>query len=221
MFNSTRPLFSPSSIHFFINFSNIFLSPLHLLASLFLSPSSSFCSLSPFPFALSNVHVHLSTRCSPHCSSSSSLPPPSWPHQREQRKSLRELKMWLDQLERDAIQAQETEGNLTQQYQVCVCVCVWVRVHFRLATLCTDSPIISLISGITLWGSDSSRSYFQSIWLISPSLRDIFHIQKHVGYPLVLCTVLRKIGECAARERESMISNMPQVLMRLDWIPTA
>ncbi|GLD49390.1 nesprin-1-like protein [Lates japonicus] len=37
---------------------------------------------------------------------------------REQRKSLRELKMWLDQLERDAIQAQETEGNLAQQYQL-------------------------------------------------------------------------------------------------------
>uniref|UniRef100_A0A667WZP7 Spectrin repeat containing nuclear envelope protein 1 n=1 Tax=Myripristis murdjan TaxID=586833 RepID=A0A667WZP7_9TELE len=37
---------------------------------------------------------------------------------REQRKSLREMKMWLDQLERDATQAQETEGNLTQQYQL-------------------------------------------------------------------------------------------------------
>uniref|UniRef100_A0A3P8TDH7 Calponin-homology (CH) domain-containing protein n=1 Tax=Amphiprion percula TaxID=161767 RepID=A0A3P8TDH7_AMPPE len=37
---------------------------------------------------------------------------------REQRKSLRELKMWLDQLERDAVQAQETEGNLSQQYQL-------------------------------------------------------------------------------------------------------
>uniref|UniRef100_A0A672IGG0 Calponin-homology (CH) domain-containing protein n=1 Tax=Salarias fasciatus TaxID=181472 RepID=A0A672IGG0_SALFA len=37
---------------------------------------------------------------------------------REQRKSLRELKMWLDQLERDAVQAQETEGNLAQQYQL-------------------------------------------------------------------------------------------------------
>ncbi|XP_040920912.1 nesprin-1-like [Toxotes jaculatrix] len=38
--------------------------------------------------------------------------------EREQRKSLRELKMWLDQLERDAIQAQEAEGNLAQQYQL-------------------------------------------------------------------------------------------------------
>ncbi|XP_071058018.1 nesprin-1-like [Pseudochaenichthys georgianus] len=38
--------------------------------------------------------------------------------EREQRKSLRELKMWLNQLERDAIQAQETEGNLAQQYQL-------------------------------------------------------------------------------------------------------
>uniref|UniRef100_A0A3Q3CM70 Calponin-homology (CH) domain-containing protein n=1 Tax=Haplochromis burtoni TaxID=8153 RepID=A0A3Q3CM70_HAPBU len=36
----------------------------------------------------------------------------------EQRKSLRELRMWLDQLERDAIQAQETEGSLAQQYQL-------------------------------------------------------------------------------------------------------
>uniref|UniRef100_A0A3Q1FJF3 Calponin-homology (CH) domain-containing protein n=1 Tax=Acanthochromis polyacanthus TaxID=80966 RepID=A0A3Q1FJF3_9TELE len=34
------------------------------------------------------------------------------------RKILRELKMWLDQLERDALQAQETEGNLSQQYQL-------------------------------------------------------------------------------------------------------
>uniref|UniRef100_A0A3Q4HM55 Calponin-homology (CH) domain-containing protein n=1 Tax=Neolamprologus brichardi TaxID=32507 RepID=A0A3Q4HM55_NEOBR len=38
--------------------------------------------------------------------------------QREQRKSLRELRMWLDQLERDTIQAQETEGSLAQQYQL-------------------------------------------------------------------------------------------------------
>ncbi|XP_074471050.1 nesprin-1-like isoform X3 [Sebastes fasciatus] len=38
--------------------------------------------------------------------------------EREQRKSLRELKMWLNQLERDATQAQETEGNLAQQYQL-------------------------------------------------------------------------------------------------------
>ncbi|CAI5683847.1 unnamed protein product [Oreochromis niloticus] len=38
--------------------------------------------------------------------------------EREQRKSLRELRMWLDQLERDAIQAQETEGSLAQQYQL-------------------------------------------------------------------------------------------------------
>nr|XP_019953051.1 PREDICTED: nesprin-1-like [Paralichthys olivaceus] len=38
--------------------------------------------------------------------------------EREQRKSLRELKMCLDQLERDAIQTQETEGNLAQQYQL-------------------------------------------------------------------------------------------------------
>ncbi|TNN68515.1 Nesprin-1 [Liparis tanakae] len=38
--------------------------------------------------------------------------------EREQRKSLRELKIWLNQLERDAVQAQETEGNLAQQYQL-------------------------------------------------------------------------------------------------------
>ncbi|XP_047184808.1 nesprin-1-like [Scophthalmus maximus] len=37
--------------------------------------------------------------------------------EREQRKSLRELKMWLDQLERDAVQTQGTGGNLAQQYQ--------------------------------------------------------------------------------------------------------
>lgn len=38
--------------------------------------------------------------------------------EREQRKSLRELKIWLDQLDRDASQAQETEGNLALQYQL-------------------------------------------------------------------------------------------------------
>uniref|UniRef100_A0A3B3H3T0 Calponin-homology (CH) domain-containing protein n=1 Tax=Oryzias latipes TaxID=8090 RepID=A0A3B3H3T0_ORYLA len=37
---------------------------------------------------------------------------------REQRKALRELKMWLDQLERDALQTQETGGSLAQQYQL-------------------------------------------------------------------------------------------------------
>uniref|UniRef100_A0A3P8WQC3 Calponin-homology (CH) domain-containing protein n=1 Tax=Cynoglossus semilaevis TaxID=244447 RepID=A0A3P8WQC3_CYNSE len=37
--------------------------------------------------------------------------------EREQRKSLRELKMWLDQLEREAVQTQGTEANLSQQYQ--------------------------------------------------------------------------------------------------------
>lgn len=124
MFNSTRPLFSPSSIHFFINFSNIFLSPLHLLASFLLSPSYSFLLTFFFPLctfqrpcpSLRPLFTLLLLLLL--------LPPPSWPHQREQRKSLRELKMWLDQLERDAIQAQETEGNLTQQYQVCMCVCV-------------------------------------------------------------------------------------------------
>lgn len=29
--------------------------------------------------------------------------------------------MWLDQLESDAVQAQETEGSLAQQYQVSLC----------------------------------------------------------------------------------------------------
>uniref|UniRef100_A0A3B4V828 Calponin-homology (CH) domain-containing protein n=1 Tax=Seriola dumerili TaxID=41447 RepID=A0A3B4V828_SERDU len=78
---------------------------LHLLPpSLFsLTPSPPFIVfVSHFAFALPNVRVHLSTLLSPHHPSS----------------SLRELKMWLDQLERDAIQAQETEGNLAQQYQL-------------------------------------------------------------------------------------------------------
>ncbi|XP_067337447.1 nesprin-1 isoform X16 [Channa argus] len=38
--------------------------------------------------------------------------------EREHRKRLRELKIWLEQLERDAVQAQETEGTLTQRYQL-------------------------------------------------------------------------------------------------------
>ncbi|XP_037541085.1 nesprin-1 [Nematolebias whitei] len=38
--------------------------------------------------------------------------------EREQRKSLRELRTWLDQLESEAARAQETEANLAQQYQL-------------------------------------------------------------------------------------------------------
>ncbi|XP_042156441.1 nesprin-1-like [Oncorhynchus tshawytscha] len=36
---------------------------------------------------------------------------------KEQRKGLRELKTWLDQLELDTARTQETKGNLSQQYQ--------------------------------------------------------------------------------------------------------
>ncbi|XP_061126959.1 nesprin-1-like [Syngnathus typhle] len=38
--------------------------------------------------------------------------------EREQRKSLREFKMWLEQLEKDALHAQETEANLALRYQL-------------------------------------------------------------------------------------------------------
>lgn len=38
--------------------------------------------------------------------------------QREERKVLRELKVWLDQLERDVLRVQGAEGNLTDKYQV-------------------------------------------------------------------------------------------------------
>lgn len=58
--------------------------------------------------------------------------------------------MWLDHLERDVLQAQETEVSLAQQYQVSVCA-VYTG---------ADGPIISLISGITLWGSGCSRHIF-------------------------------------------------------------
>lgn len=76
--------------------------------------------------------------------------------------------MWLDQLERDAVQAQETEGNLAQQYQVGLCVSVCVLSVYLSRWTCTldwalhtqTLPIISLISGFTLWGLDGSRSYF-------------------------------------------------------------
>lgn len=43
---------------------------------------------------------------------------------------------------------------------VCVCLGVWVCAQFKLGTLSTDAPIISLISGITLWRSDGSRHIF-------------------------------------------------------------
>lgn len=39
-------------------------------------------------------------------------------YQREERKMLRELKVFLDQLERDVLRAQGAEGNLTDKYQV-------------------------------------------------------------------------------------------------------
>ena len=38
--------------------------------------------------------------------------------QREERKMLRELKVFLDQLERDVLRAQGAEGNLTDKYHV-------------------------------------------------------------------------------------------------------
>lgn len=41
-----------------------------------------------------------------------------WLRQREERKMLRELKVFLDQLERDVLRAQGAEGNLTDKYQV-------------------------------------------------------------------------------------------------------
>lgn len=59
--------------------------------------------------------------------------------------------MWLDQLERDALQTQETGGSLAQQYQV------GVFAPFKLGTLGTDVPIMNLISGITQEGSGRSR----------------------------------------------------------------
>lgn len=64
--------------------------------------------------------------------------------------------MWLDQLESDAVQAQETEGSLAQQYQVSLhyCGCLWGCIYscvlFKLGTLGTDVSIMSLISSITL-----------------------------------------------------------------------
>lgn len=125
MFNSTCPLFHPLSFPF-INPINISLVN-HFFPSIFLFypfPSHSFVlSFICFSFPLCTSPISMSVfppRCSPH--HPSTIPA----SQREQRKSLRELKMWLDQLERDAIQAQETEGNLAQQYQVSVCVCVRV-----------------------------------------------------------------------------------------------
>uniref|UniRef100_A0A3P9N9W5 Calponin-homology (CH) domain-containing protein n=1 Tax=Poecilia reticulata TaxID=8081 RepID=A0A3P9N9W5_POERE len=50
---------------------------------------------------------------------------------REQRKSQRELKMWLDQLEKEAVDAQETQGNLAQQYQVSVFKSLQVQLEMK------------------------------------------------------------------------------------------
>lgn len=47
-----------------------------------------------------------------------SLPLSLLPLQREERRVLRELKNWLDQLERDILRVQGAEGNLTDKYQV-------------------------------------------------------------------------------------------------------
>lgn len=41
-----------------------------------------------------------------------------WLLQREERKMLRELKVFLDQLERDVLRAQGADGNLTDKYHV-------------------------------------------------------------------------------------------------------
>uniref|UniRef100_A0A3Q2NMR6 Nesprin-1-like n=1 Tax=Fundulus heteroclitus TaxID=8078 RepID=A0A3Q2NMR6_FUNHE len=50
---------------------------------------------------------------------------------REQRKSQRELKMWLEQLEKEAVHAQETEGSLAQQYQVSLFKSLQVQLEMK------------------------------------------------------------------------------------------
>lgn len=61
--------------------------------------------------------------------------------QREERKMLRELKVFLDQLERDVLRAQGAEGNLTDKYQVNQ---AWKnKVHCYIA-FCFDKDIYQL-----------------------------------------------------------------------------
>ena len=60
-----------------------------------------------------------------------------------------------------------------------------------MGTLGTDVLIISLISGITQQGSDSSCLISVSLsYSTAPS--DTFHIQQNIGYPHFLCTLFMK-----------------------------
>lgn len=115
--------------------------------------------------------------------------------------------MWLDQLERDAVQAQETESNLAQQYQVSVHVWVCARCQFTLGmlgTLGTDAPIISLISGFILGGSDSSRHIFSQSGLFHQALGYIPYSAACGIFPLSLHIIHKRVRECANRDRDSI-----------------
>lgn len=87
--------------------------------------------------------------------------------------------MWLDQLEREAVQTQGTEANLSQQYQVSACVCVYHRAC-ALFEPGTDAPIINLISGTTLWESDGRRHISEVNLAYFTKPGDTIHIQQHV-----------------------------------------
>lgn len=100
--------------------------------------------------------------------------------------------MWLDQLERDAVQAQETEGNLAQQYQVGLCVCVRVcqtvclsgwTCTLELATRRADSAYYQLNQWLYTAGIRRQPFIFSVSLAYSIKPRDVFHIQEQVGYP--------------------------------------
>lgn len=204
------PCLSPS-LHPYANPSNVlFSSPLGFLH--FPPRSSYFFTRLSFVFssplcAISNFHVHLFVH--------PATPPPSWPPRESSERAWGNSKCGSTSWRETHYGPRRLRAiSLNSTRLVCVCACVCARtlthmvhVQFKLGTLGTDTPIISLISGITLWGSDSSRSYFQSIWLIPPSLRDIFHIQQHVEYPHFLCTLFWKVWDSEARTRDNTIGN--------------
>lgn len=101
------------------------------------------------PFALPNLHVRRFTHRSPL--------KPSWPPRESSERAWGSLKCGSTSWREMQHGLRRLRAmRLSSTRLVCVSVCE----YFRLGTLGTDVPIISLISGITLRGSDSSRHTF-------------------------------------------------------------
>lgn len=151
MFNSTCPLFHPLP---FITPSNIYL--LSLFALSFCFPLSVFSCTPPFAlllfFPFPPPCFPISMFIFPPVVHPTIPHPPRPPRESSERAwgstkcgstSWREMQYRLRRL-------REISLNSTRLVSTCVSMCVQLK-------LGTDAPIISLISRITLWGSDSSH----------------------------------------------------------------